>query len=85
MTNRVHTLPSAPNAAGQLVGQLPSDEHQGVDMMSGIVEHVHGDQPAWWLDGVGRTIVATTGNAMGELALSTEPWPTHRQPSSAAS
>ena len=56
----------------QLVGQLPGDEHQRVDMMSRVVEHMHGDQPAGWFDRVGRTIVAATGNAMGELAVPTE-------------
>jgi len=40
--------------------------------MCGVVEHVQGNQSTWWLDGVGWTIVAAAGDAMSELALSTE-------------
>jgi hypothetical protein len=56
-----------------LFGQLPADEHQGVDMVCRVVEHVQCDEPARWLDRVGWAIVAAAGDAMGELALAPEP------------
>ena len=65
-------------------------------MMCRVVEHVQRNQPTWRFDGVGRTIIATTGDAMGELAVSTEPgqhigsrqsasWPNRRMPSRCSS
>ncbi len=41
--------------------------------MGGVVEHLHGNEATGRLDRVGRPVVAAAGNAMGELALSSEP------------
>jgi hypothetical protein len=57
----------------QLIGQLPGDEHQGVDVMSRVVEHVYGDEPTGGLDRVGRTIVAAAGDAVSEFTQPPEP------------
>ena len=66
-------LPIGAQCGGELIGKLPADEDQRVDMMSWVVEHLQGHKPAGRIDGVGRAIITTAGDAMGELALAPEP------------